>query len=365
MTDFYKVLDIPENATETEIKKAYRKLAVKYHPDKNPGNKEAEEKFKEINEAYSVLSDSEKRKEYDMFGKEGLNKNRQYNFNSNVNPMDIFSQMFGGFGTNGFRSEFTNGFDDNRFKEFNPFAHFNSKPKQRPKQKPKAIIQEIFFNLEDFYVGKTKKLKITRKKYCRKCNGTGNKLGQNIYCHRCNGTGVEVMINRNGNITMQTQKKCPYCNGSGYEIYEKCIDCDGKGNFDDVVIVEMSVNNTIQEGKEFVFKHMGDEIYGEEPSDIVCIARINKHKTFTRRGDDLLMNMTITLKEALGGFEKEIDKLDGSKLKIKSEDIIYPGKKMTYLNDGMNIYGKLIITYDVKFPDILTTEQKEQLNKIL
>ena len=338
--DYYKILGVNKDADENEIKKAYRKLAIKYHPDKNLGNKEAEEKFKEINEAYEVLSDKDKRSKYDMYGKEGLNGG------ANIDPMDIFNKMFNGF--NG-------GFND-------PFNIFNF---QRQKPKPKPIIKDVYFDLEDFYVGRTKKLRITRHIYCRECNGTGNKDKINHKCNKCNGSGFECQIIRHGNMIQQIQRQCSSCGGSGNGISDKCVKCNGSKMTEEQTIVEVSVNNNDVEGKQILFKQMGDEYYGEIPSDFICVVRCNKHRLFIRRADDLYMNMTITLAEALFGFNKVIKRLDGSDLEIDSEEVISPGKKIIYPREGMNKQGNLIIIFDVKFPNKLNPDMKARLKEVV
>lgn len=343
---YYETLGVSKDANETDIKKAYRKLAVKYHPDKNPGNKEAEEKFKEINEAYEILSDSEKRKKYDMYGKEGLNGG------PSIDPMEMFSKMFGG------NNPFGN---DNPFGNMFSFSFNNT----RQKPKPKPIIKEIFFDLKDFYCGRTKKLKITRHIYCRDCNGTGNKDKQEHKCGRCGGRGMEVQVIRQGPMIQQIQRPCSVCRGSGVGIGDKCLKCNGNKMIDDVVIVEVKVNNNDVEGKQFVFSKMGDEMFGEVASDIICVVRCNKDKVFTRRADDLMMNMKITLKEAIFGFSKEIDRLDGTKVMIDSVDIIKPGMSIIYPREGINKNGNLIITYEVVFPNKINEEMKKELKSVV
>lgn len=339
MSDYYKILGVEKNANETDIKKAYRKLAIKYHPDKNPGNKEAEEKFKEINEAYEVLSDNEKRKKYDMYGKEGLNGQ----MNPDFDPMKMFNEMFGG-----------------NFGGFGGFNNFGFQH-QKTKLKPKPIVQEIYFDLKDFFVGRTKKLKITREIYCRECNGTGNKDKREHKCSKCNGNGVEIEVIKNGFMVQQIQRQCRSCGGSGVGVVDKCLKCKGNKMTSETIIVELKVDNRTVDGQKVVFNKMGNEYYGETPSDIICVIRTNKDKTFTRNGNDLMMNMTIWFKESIFGFVKEIDRLDGSKLKIDSEEFIEPGKRMIIEKEGINESGRLIITFDVKYPKKIN---KEMLNEI-
>lgn len=332
---YYDTLGVNKDAGENEIKKAYRKLAVKYHPDKNPGNKEAEEKFKEINEAYEVLSDKEKRQKYDMYGKDGLNGN-------SVDPMEMFNAFFGGN---------------------NPFGGFFKFNKQ--KQSPKPIVKEIFFDLKDFYCGRTKKLKITRTVYCTECNGTGNKDKQNHSCKRCNGSGMETQIIRNGPFQQILQRPCSLCKGSGNGIVDKCTKCNGEKNINESIIVELSVNSKNVEGERVVFEKMGDKIYGETPSDIILVIRCNKDKMFNRRADDLIIHLDISFRESLFGFKKEIERLDQSKLEIVSDEYIKPGTIKIIEHEGINKKGNLLVIFNINYPDKIDPELISKLKPIV
>ena len=250
---------------------------------------------------------------------------------------------------------FNGGFND-------PFNIFNF---QRQKPKPKPIIKEVYFDLEDFYVGRTKKLRITRHIYCRECNGTGNKDKINHKCNKCNGSGFECQIIRHGNMIQQIQRQCSSCGGSGNGISDKCVKCNGLKMTEEQIIIEVRVNNNDVDGKQILFKQMGDEYYGEIPSDLICVVRCNKHCLFIRRADDLYMNMTITLAEALFGFKKVVKRLDGSDLEIDSEEVISPGKKIIYPREGMNKQGNLIIIFNVKFPNKLNPDMKARLKEVV
>jgi len=201
-TEFYDLLGISPDADESAIKKGYRKMAIKYHPDKNPGDKNAEEMFKKVGEAYETLSDPEKRKIYDRFGKEGLTNQGGMGAHS---AADIFSQFFGGMGFGGFG---------------------NSGPRRGDN-----ISSALQVSLEDLYNGKKQKMAVTRNVICSSCKGTGAKNGiKPKKCSECDGRGIKVVIRQMGMMIQQSQQECPVCHGSGEIINEKdkCTQCKGR-----------------------------------------------------------------------------------------------------------------------------------------
>ena len=255
MSDYYTILGLQKNANDNEIKKAYRKLAMKYHPDKNPDNKEAEEKFKEISEAYSVLSDPEKRKIYDKYGKEGLNPQGGMNFD----PGDIFRQFFGNFGN-----------DDGDYEDFGPFGGFgnfferssfrnNSQPK---KQKGRDIIVGLKVELKDLYVGKIFKRKVTHERVCKACEGTGSKDKiKPTICNECNGRGIKMTVHRQGFAQIMQQSPCNKCSGTGKysKIINKCLKCKGNKTISEEKILEIKINPGTEENERIIFKGEADE----------------------------------------------------------------------------------------------------------
>eukprot|EP01027_Heterolobosea_sp_BB2_P020696 GEZU01029563.1.p1 GENE.GEZU01029563.1~~GEZU01029563.1.p1 ORF type:complete len:345 (-),score=117.14 GEZU01029563.1:178-1212(-) len=342
---YYEVLGVPKDAKEDEIKKAYRKLAMKWHPDKNPNNKEqAEKKFKEISEAYEVLSDEEKRKIYDMYGEEGLKGGvppggaggaggvrfegfpggfSGFRFTAS-NPEDIFRQFFGG---GGFGGGFGSDEEDADMHDFGgmgggPFASMfggrmggmrGGRPSGPRKQQP--IKRTFACTLEELYKGTTKKMKITKK-----------------------------IVKEDGTQTTA----------------EKVLTIDVKPGW--------------KKGTKITFENEGDVIPGTIPADLIFELDEKPHPTFTRQGDDLLYTATIPLKDALTGAVIFVTTLDGRKLKISMNDnIVTPGMTKTIQGEGMPISkpkdgrtkGNLIIKFDVKFPTYLSEQQKEQLRNIL
>jgi len=306
-TELYDRLGVSPQASGEDIKKAYRKMAIKYHPDKNPNNPEAEAKFKEISEAYEVLSDENKRQMYDKYGKEALKEGTGHSAH------DIFEQFFGG----GFGNFFGGG--------------------PRGPKKTEDIVHELQVTLEDLYKGKTTKLSVTRNIICSSCSGSGTKSGANVgKCKGCDGKGIRVIIKQLGpGMIQQMQTVCPECGGKGEQIKDedKCNLCKGKKVVKDKKVLTVYVDKGMKHGQKIVFSGESDEAPGMEPGDIAFVLVEKKHDIFKRNGNDLYMEATIPLLEALGGYTFTIKQLDDRILLIKSEkgDIITPGKYYSFI----------------------------------
>jgi len=345
-TEFYERLGVSENATLDEIKKAYRKLAVKYHPDKNPGDKEAEEKFKEISEAYEVLSNEEKRSNYDRFGKGGLQGG------GGVDPFDLFSSFFGGgmFGGGGGGSH-------------------------GPKR-TKDIVTAVKVKLNDIYNGKVKKMRITRNIICNTCHGTGSKDGKSVSkCSDCNGEGIKLIVRQLGpGMFQQIRTVCPTCEGKGEVIPEgkRCGECDGKKVMKDTKIVQVEIDKGVREGKKIVLPGEADQEPGSETGDIVFVIQEEPQELFKRSGDDLIMEKDILLIDALTGYSFKINHLDERPviIEIKPGDIVKPDDIKECTGLGMPVYtkpyeyGSLFVKFNVVFPKSLTKEQVNGLKAI-
>jgi len=351
-TEFYDRLGVTPETNKEDIKKAYRKLAVKFHPDKNPNNPEAVEKFKEISEAYEVLSDDNKRQMYDKYGKDGL---REGGFAAH-SAQDIFEQFFGG----GFGSFFGGG-------------------GARGPRRTEDIVHELQVTLEDLYRGKTTKLSVTRNVICQTCTGNGTKSGvTGGKCKTCDGRGVRVIIKQIGpGMIQQMQTVCNECGGKGETIKEedKCKDCKGKKVTKEKKILNVYVDKGMKHGQKIVFSGESDEAPGQEPGDIIFVLIEKKHEVFKRNGNDLYIEATIPLIEALGGFAFSIKHLDDRNLLIKSDkgDVITPGEVRMLANEGMPIHkrpmenGNLYIQFTIEFPKpgTLNPTQIQQLEKVL
>lgn len=349
MSDYYAVLGLQKTANENEIKKAYRKLAMKYHPDKNQNDKNAEDKFKEISEAYSVLSDPEKRKIYDKYGKDGLNQQGGMNFNAN----DIFKHFFG----NSFGGD-----DDN---DFNPFGNFfgnsfnqSSYKQTKRKQKGRDIITHLNVELKDLYCGKTFKRKVTHERICKICEGTGSKdKTKPTICPECNGKGIKITIQRQGFTQIMQQSQCSFCGGTGKysKIVNKCVKCKGNKTVTEEKILEIKIKPGTEENERIIFKEEADEYPDIIPGDIIFVIQIVNNNGYTRNGKNLSYKQKISLKQALCGCSFTIKTLDDRILECYTEDIIKPNQKMKINNEGFIIKdskfkGDLIIEFEIEFP---------------
>lgn len=331
-TKYYEVLGVDKKATYDEIRKAYRKKAVKLHPDKG-GSAEA---FQELQQAYEVLSDEGKRKVYDTYGEEGLKEGMD------GNPgMDIFEM-------------------------------FNSGGMRGRKRRTKDIFQQINVTLEDVYLGKEKCFEIKRRRICKRCKGSGSKIaGANTTCSRCNGKGVIMITQRMPMGIFQRQSECPDCHGEGSMIKEKdkCPECQGQKITIQPKLIKVSIDKGAPDGKRYTFQGESDEIPDVEPGNVVIEINIQKHKKFVRKGADLLYNADITLLEALTGFEMVITHLDGRSILIQTKkgEIIKPGILKTVHDCGMPFFespyrfGNLYINFNIIFPKSLSEEQKKGL----
>lgn len=337
--DFYNSLGVPADATPEQIKKAYRKLAIKYHPDKNPGNKEAEEKFKEVTEAYSCLSDPEKRETYDRYGKKGLEEGGMGGFDMN----DIFSQFFGG--------------------------SMGGRQPQGPR-KGQSLRVPLKCTLEDLYNGRTFKRKITHDVICQTCKGKGTKSGKGAEkCKKCQGAGYIVITQRQGMYMMQRQVQCPECHGAGEVIPEsdKCKTCRGAKVVSEEKVLEIIVQPGMKNGESLVFAGESDQAPGMVAGDVIFVIQTVDHKTFKRQGNDLLIEQTIGLKDALSGYAMRLKQLDGRELYIETQEVIQPDSYMKVTDEGFPIkhtgqHGDLYIHFFVKLPT--TKEVAPYLEKL-
>jgi len=337
-TEYYDTLGVPPNADEQTIKKAYRKLAMKYHPDKNPGNKEAEEMFKKVSEAYACLSDSDKRAKYDRFGKKGLEGSGGFD------ASEIFKHFFN--------------FDDDDFGfGFDPFGRGG---RRKGPRKGEDIRIALGCTLEDLYNGNTFKRKITRNVLCKRCKGTGTKSGKPMKeCDKCHGTGIVRVGIQHGFMMMTQQVQCDKCHGTGncVDNKDKCPSCGGERIESESKILEIIVQAGSKNGEAIVFKGQSHEEPDTIPGDLIFIIQVPEHAYFTRLGNNLIINKAITLNEALTGCSIIINQLDGRKLLVQTNDVIQPKSYMRVNGEGFPIKnqigqkGDLYIYFEVIFPN--------------
>ena len=353
--DYYEVLGVDRNASASDIKKAYRKLAIQYHPDKNPDNKEAEEKFKEAAEAYSVLSDPDKKARYDQFGFEGLNgAGGAGGFSgAGMDINDIFSMfgdIFGGRG--GFGGGF-GGFGGSA----GPAKHRGSD--QRVKVK---------LTLQEIANGVTKKFKLKKYVPCTHCGGSGAENGAVETCPDCKGTGRVVRTQQSFFGMMRSEVACPRCNGQGKIIKNKCQHCNGDGIVMGEEIVEVNIPAGVYEGMQLSMRGKGNAgKYNGIPGDLLILVEEEKHPTLVRDENDLIYSLLLDIPTAaLGGFA-EIPTIDG-KAKVTIDPGTQPGKVLRLRGKGLpslNGYGKgdIVVNISVYIPETLSKEEKKRIEE--
>jgi molecular chaperone DnaJ len=289
--DYYEVLGVERNASETEIKKAYRKLARQYHPDVNPGDKTAEERFKEINEAYEVLSDPDKRARYDQFGHAGTDPNG-----------------FGGFGGFGGAGDFT-GFGD----IFDMFFGGAAQRANRGPQVGSDLRLDLELTFEEAAFGVEKDIELPRLENCPTCEGTGAKPGTRpAACPKCQGTGQVRYTQKTMLGHFQTIKTCPECGGEGKVITTPCPECHGKGKIRKTRKLHIKIPAGVDTGSRIRLAGEGEAgLRGGPPGDLYVYIEVRPHKIFERHGDDIYLEMPITFVQAALGDEIKVPTLEG------------------------------------------------------
>jgi len=337
-TEFYERLGVEPTATPEEIKKAYRKKAIQLHPDKNPDNPKAADMFKELGEAYDALSDADKRKVYDKYGKEGL---KEGGFTSR-NASDIFEQFFGG-------------------SIFDLFNQGGPRGGGQRRRKGENIVTALNVALEDLYCGKTARMCVTRNIVCGTCKGSGTKSGKgSIKCTGCDGRGMKVFVRQMGMMIQQTQAVCNECGGKGETVKEKdrCVSCLGKQVVPDRKILEVQIDKGMKNDQSITFAGESDQAPGVEPGDIIFVIKQKDHPIFKRNGNDLHMEKSIKLVEALAGVTFHVIALDQRTLVVRSApgEIIKPGDVLMIPEEGMPQHkrpldkGNLFIKFNIIFP---------------
>ncbi len=353
--DLYEVLGVSRSATAAEIKKAYRKLAIKYHPDKNPGDKEAEEKFKEAAEAYGILSDEEKRQRYDRFGFDGVRGASGGQHYTNMEDIfsqfgDIFGDIFGG----GFRS---GGFG----------GHSGGGRKRRGGH----IKIKVNLSLEDVAKGVTKKIKINKYVTCSACNGSGAKDRNAIRtCETCHGSGQVVRVVNSFFGRMQQASVCPSCHGEGHTITDKCRKCHGDGVVRGEDIVEINIPAGVEDDMQMTLRGKGNAAPNNGiPGDLIVQINVKDHEHFIRDGNDVIYNAYVNFADAALGAKIQIPTLTG-KVNItmpegtQSGNIFrLKGKGIPGLNHHSH-QGDLLVIINVYTPKKLSREEKEILERL-
>ena len=356
--DYYEVLGVSKSATDDEIKKAYRKIAIKYHPDRNPGNKEAEEKFKEAAEAYDVLHDPQKRQQYDQFG------------------FDAPGGGFGGFGGGGFSTDDIFSMFGDIFGGHAGFRGFGGGfggGHHAPQYRGADLRINVTLSLQEIATGTTKKFKVKKDVACPDCHGSGAEAGSSAEtCTKCGGSGVVMKTVRTMLGIMQTQTECPECHGEGKVIKNKCHNCGGTGVIKGEDIVEVKIPAGVAEGMVVNIPGKGNAgPHNGVNGDIqVCIFE-EANDTFVRDGNDVIYNLLLDIPTAILGGTVEIPTIDGSKVKIKIEPGTQPGKTLRLRGKGLPAVqgygqgtGDLVVNISVFVPKTLTKEEHKAIESL-
>lgn len=359
--DYYEVLGVDKKATESEIKAAYRKLAIKYHPDRNPGNAEAEEKFKEAAEAYDVLHDPQKRQQYDQFGfnAPGGGFGGGFNGTGGFSMNDIFSMfgdIFGGGGA-----------------DFSGFSGFGGGHGHRPQYRGTDLRLTVRLSLLEISTGVTKKFKVKKDITCSCCHGSGAADGSGSEtCPTCQGRGVVIKTVKTMLGMMQTQTECPTCHGEGTVIKNKCKVCGGTGVEKGEEVVEIKIPAGVAEGMVVNVAGKGNAgPHNGVNGDIQVYIREEDNDTFVRDGQDIIYNLLLDFPTAVLGGEVSIPTIEGNKLKIKIEPGTQPGKTLRLRGNGLpqvqgygSGKGDLLVNISVYVPKTLSKSERAAIEQL-
>ena len=357
--DYYEVLGVEKNADADTIKKAYRKAAIKFHPDKNPGDKEAEEKFKEAAEAYDVLSNEDKRARYDRFGHAGMN-------GPGGGPGG-----FGGFGGAGGFSmdDIFEQFGDIFGGTFGGFGGGRGRGRQRVNRGSDVRIT-VRLTLKEIAEGVTKKLKLNKVVACEKCGGTGAKdKSAFTTCSQCGGSGYVITVQNSFFGRMQTQSVCPTCQGEGRVIKDKCTHCGGEGTERGDKVVEVKIPAGVAEGMALTLQGMGNAArHAGINGDLIVVIKEEEHPDFERQGNNLVHNLSISVTTAILGGDAEVPTIDG-RVRISIEPGTQSGKVMRLRGKGLpDVNGRgrgdIIVVVDVVIPTTLTKEERKLVEEL-
>lgn len=352
--DYYEVLGVSRNASQEEIKKAYRQKALKYHPDKNPGDKEAEEKFKEAAEAYEVLRDPQKRSRYDQFGHSGLGNMGGGFSGSGMTIEDIFEHfgdIFGGFG-------------------FGNFGSQSHSSRRGSHNKGSNIRIKVRLTLQEIAKGAEKKVKVKKYVPCPDCGGNGSTGGNSFTtCPTCGGAGQVTRISQTFLGQMQSTSICPTCHGSGKIIQDKCKTCHGEGVVKGEEVIKLKIPAGVEDGMQLSLSGKGNAARrGGVNGDLIVLIEEEPHPDLMREGKNLIYPLYLTIAEAALGAHVEIPTVEG-RAKIKIDPGTQPGKILRLRGKGLpdiHGYGRgdLLVYINVWIPKILSREEKRILEKL-
>lgn len=360
----YEVLGVARDATDADIKKAYHKLVLKYHPDKNPGDKSAEEKFKEVNNAFDILKDPQKRAAYDRFGNAAFSGGNGASAGAGFggNPFGGFEFNMGGNGGAGMEDilrEAMRGFG---------FGGFDGASSTRgaSARAGRDLLDEVVIDLKDAYFGTTHTVKFSTNVECEKCHGNGTADGKPApTCTRCGGTGY--IHTRQGFFAMEAP--CPDCNGLGHKIDSKCSECDGTGTVHKSRTLDVKIPAGVQDGTRLRLAGQGEAgANGAPAGDFYLDVRVRPDKRFERVGADLIMRMDVPFTTLALGGEIEVQTIDDKTLSVKVPSGTQVGERLRVRGHGMptgraSSFGDLYIEIAIRIPTKLSDEQKKLLNE--
>jgi len=344
--DFYDVLGVSKNANPEELKTAYRKLAVKHHPDKNPGDKTSEDKFKEASEAYGILSDQEKKQNYDNFGHaafEGGGGRQGGGGFGGADFSDIFEDFFGDFGGGG-----------------------RSRGRSSSNNRGSDLRYDLSITLEEAYEGKKQDIKFSTTEKCTTCKGNGSKPGSSP--HRCTVCGGNGKVRSNQGF-FTVQQTCPQCTGSGEEITNPCNNCNGQGNKQTAKKLSVTIPKGVDDGTRIRLAGKGEAgSKGGASGDLYLFINVHTHDLFKRSDENLFFEFPISIADAALGTTIEIPTIDGGRAKIKIPDGTQNGKQFRLRGKGMPYMrgsgnGDLYVQVNTEVPISLNKAQKELLEK--
>lgn len=351
--DYYEILGVSKDATKDEMKKAYRKMALKNHPDKNPGNKEAEERFKEAAEAYEVLSNDENRARYDRFGHAGMGSSGNgYTGGGGMTMEDIFSSFGDIFGDS-----------------FGGFGGFGGGRQSRRVTKGSNLRVKVKLNLQEIATGAEKKIKVTKYITCKTCHGSGAADSSSFSnCTTCHGSGHVIRVTNTLLGQMQTSSTCPSCGGEGKIITKKCTSCYGEGIVQGEEVIKINIPAGVGKGMQMTVSGKGNAPRrGGVNGDLLVVIEEEDHPELIREGNDLIYNLFISIPDAITGIQVEVPTIDNN-VKIKIEPGTQSGKILRLRGKGLpevNGYGRgdLLVNVNVWVPKALTKEELKIIEK--
>jgi len=350
--DFYDVLGVARGAPADEIKKSYRKLALKYHPDRNPGDKEAEQRFKEVAEAYEVLSDDQKRARYDQFGHAGISgasvPGGAPGAGGYVDPFDIFEQVFGGRG-------------GAIFDEF-----FGGGGRAGGARRGSHLRVDVTLTFDEMARGTKKTIALRRHEGCETCKGTGARPGSaRKTCSQCGGAG---QVRQVAFGFVQVASTCPKCRGEGSTVESPCGTCRGTGREVKKAEIQVQIPAGVDDGSQMRLQGQGESgVMGGPPGDLFIVVRVQSHELFRREEDDLLLTVPVSFADLALGATVEVPTLEGpEKVRLRTgsqagERVRIRGRGLPNVHDGRR--GDLVVTLDVEVPKKLTSRQEELLRE--